>query len=78
MNLTIFACLTIISLCSPICLQNTAGREPDIMEMFSWDFEKETASYGIEGLPALKNTPTTVDLARAFDVYKHIRSWEGS
>lgn len=50
---------------------------PDLMELFTADLQKETASYSLEGLPPLRPQLRTADPHRAFDVYRHVRTWQG-
>ena len=52
------------------------GDTPDIMDFFTMDLQKEAASYALAGVSTLTEGPQTADLARSFDVYRHIKAWE--
>ena len=49
---------------------------PDLMEFYSSDLQRETASLSLMGLPSLHVVSQSADPLRAFDVYQHIRVWE--
>ena len=52
--------------------------EPDIMEFFKHEFQKETASFTVETSgKSMQPCLQTADPSHVFDVYRHIRSWEG-
>ena len=49
---------------------------PDIMDCFSADLQKESVCLTLD-IPPGDLAPHTADLEHAFDVYRHIRAWEG-
>ena len=49
---------------------------PDIMEFFTSDLQKESASFSLVGVQTLHNDGQVMERKRAFDIYRHIRAWE--
>jgi len=50
-------------------------KEPDVMEFFSGDIQKESVSFTLPGLSAPCEQLSTASNWRAFDLYKHNRMW---
>jgi len=50
--------------------------EPDVLEFFSADRQKESVTYSLTGLPTRTAALTTADHRRAFDLYRHNRAWD--
>lgn len=57
--------------------KNKDKREPDLLEFYSSDRQKESVSHALSGLPPRPQTLATASNWRAFDLYKHSRVWEG-
>ena len=52
--------------------------EPDILQCFKRELQKETASFSVDiSAKLLQPSLQTADASQVFDVYQHIRSWEG-
>ena len=51
-------------------------RPPDIMEFFTPDLQPESPSFTLFGITQEPLRTRTVDLDRAFDIYRHIRVWD--
>lgn len=54
----------------------TAHKEPDLMEFFRPDLQKESVSLSLPNVPAPSEQLSTASNWRAFDLYKHNRVWE--
>ncbi|XP_060567866.1 uncharacterized protein LOC132726551 [Ruditapes philippinarum] len=53
-------------------------REPDLMEFFSSERQKESVTLSLPGISAPSEHLSTASHSRAFDLYKHNRVWEKS
>jgi len=51
---------------------------PDLLEFFSDKMVNDVPCLTVNTLPDFNVPPSTMDPIRAFDLYKHIRSWEGA
>ncbi|XP_053378963.1 uncharacterized protein LOC123526458 [Mercenaria mercenaria] len=53
-------------------------KEPDLMEFFSSERQKESVTFSLPGISAPSEQLSTASHWRAFDLYKHNRVWEQS
>ncbi|XP_013404502.1 uncharacterized protein LOC106169559 [Lingula anatina] len=51
-------------------------REPDIMDFFTPDLQRESVSFSTRSVPLSKPKLRTADPGHAFDLFLHISSWE--
>lgn len=51
-------------------------KEPDLMEFFSGDRQKESVMFSLNGISAPSEHLSSASHMRAFDLYKHNRAWE--
>ena len=58
-------------------LQDRLERKPDMMEYFTPELQKQTACLTLRSAPIVPDGFSTANMERTFDLYKHIRSWEG-
>ncbi|XP_013384039.1 uncharacterized protein LOC106154275 [Lingula anatina] len=54
----------------------TKFREPDIMDFFTPDLQRESVSFSTRSVPLSKPKLRTADPGHAFDLFLHISSWE--
>jgi len=47
-----------------------------VMDFFTADLHKESPSVSVIAVAPLRLEPHTAELNRAFDLYRHIRTWE--
>jgi len=59
-----------------IDVQDRISRAPDILDFFTADLQKESPSVNVVAIPPFQLAPQTAELDRAFDLYRHIRSWD--
>lgn len=57
--------------------QTTSGLEPDLLEFFTEDQQKETADFSLPGIPNPAIETCKAPSLIAFDLYRHNRMWEG-
>jgi len=57
-------------------VQDRISRAPDIMDFYTADLQKESPSVNLVAIPTFQLAPQTADPDRAFDLYRHIRTWE--
>ena len=55
----------------------TPGMEPDLLEFFTEDLQKETADFTLPGIPNPVIETCKAPSLIAFDLYRHNRLWEG-
>lgn len=56
--------------------ENLVSKPPDILEYFGSELQPEFASYTLFGIAPDRIETRTVDLDRAFDIYKRTRVWD--
>ncbi|KAL8564958.1 hypothetical protein ACOMHN_019861 [Nucella lapillus] len=61
----------------PSSLRVPVGKEPDIMEFFSPEFQPELPDLTLTGIRPITENLTTADPILAFDLYRHNRAWNG-
>ena len=63
-------------LCLCVCIKDNISRAPDVLDFFTADLQKESPSTSLVAIPSFHLSPQTADLDRAFDLYRHIRTWD--
>ncbi|WAR15390.1 hypothetical protein MAR_005495 [Mya arenaria] len=58
--------------------KSNGNKEPDLMEFFSADRQKESVTFSLQGLPTSTEKLSTASHWRAFDLYRHNRAWNSN
>lgn len=57
-------------------IQTAMSQDPDVMEFFSADLQREPLDFSLPGISVPIETLSTAPASAAFDLYRHNRVWQ--